>query len=81
MRKGGDGAVFKAGQAVDTPVGRMPPAFQSSVGLKTGDTEGTPTANDPAGILNCRNSTKFSLIEFKAPCLENPGRAFLFFSF
>jgi type II secretory pathway pseudopilin PulG len=50
MRKGGDGAVFKGGQAKDTD---WPNAqtFQSSVGLKTGDNEGTPTANDPANIL------------------------------
>jgi prepilin-type N-terminal cleavage/methylation domain-containing protein len=50
MRKGGDGAVFKSGQAVeaDWP---SPATFQSSVGLKTGDVEGTPTASDPANIL------------------------------
>jgi prepilin-type N-terminal cleavage/methylation domain-containing protein len=50
MRKGGDGAVFKSPQAVDTGWPNAP-TFQSSVGLKTGDTEGTPTANDPANIL------------------------------
>jgi prepilin-type N-terminal cleavage/methylation domain-containing protein len=50
MRKGGDGAVFKGGQAKDTD---WPNAatFQSSVGLKTGDLEGSPTANDPANVL------------------------------
>jgi len=51
MRKGGDGAVFKSGQAVDTPGWPSPATFQSAVGLKTGDTEGTPTASDPAGIM------------------------------
>ena len=51
MRKGGDGAVFKSGQAVDTPGWPNAATFQSSVGLKTGDVEGTPTANDPAGVL------------------------------
>ena len=50
MRKGGDGAVFKSNQAVDTGW-TNPPTFQSAVGLKTGDAEGTPTANDPANIL------------------------------
>jgi hypothetical protein len=50
MRKGGDGAVFKSGQAV--AAGWPDPAtFQSSVGLKTGDLEGTPTANDPTNVL------------------------------
>jgi hypothetical protein len=50
MRKGGDGAVFKAGQADDTGWTNAA-TFQSSVGLKTGDVEGTPSANDPAGVL------------------------------
>ena len=50
MRKGGDGAVFKGGQAKDTDWPN-PATFQSSVGLKTGDTEGNPTANDPANVL------------------------------
>jgi prepilin-type N-terminal cleavage/methylation domain-containing protein len=50
MRKGGDGAVFKSGQALDTGWPN-PPTFQSSVGLKTGDPEGGPTANDPTGVL------------------------------
>ena len=50
MRKGGDGAVFKSGQAVDTGWPNQA-TFQSSVGLKTGDTEGNPTANDPANVL------------------------------
>jgi prepilin-type N-terminal cleavage/methylation domain-containing protein len=50
MRKGGDGAVFKAGQAVDT--GWADPAtFQSSVGLKIGDPEGTPSTGEPTGVL------------------------------
>ena len=50
MRKGGDGAVFKSGQAVE---GNWPtPAvFQSSVGFKTGDTEGTPSAGEAAAII------------------------------
>jgi prepilin-type N-terminal cleavage/methylation domain-containing protein len=50
MRKGGDGAVFKSNQAVAAGWADAP-TFQSSVGLKTGDTEGNPTANDPANIL------------------------------
>ena len=50
MRKGGDGAVFKDGQATDAGWPNAP-TFQRSVGLKTGDTEGNPTANDPANIL------------------------------
>jgi prepilin-type N-terminal cleavage/methylation domain-containing protein len=50
MRKGGDGAVFKSGQAVEAG---WPNAatFQSSVGMKTGDTEGTPTTGEVAGIV------------------------------
>jgi len=51
MRKGGDGAVFKAGQAVDTPGWPNPATFQSSVGLKTGDPEGTPSTGDPTGVI------------------------------
>ena len=50
MRKGGDGAVFKGGQAVDTGWPNAP-TFQSTVGLKTGDGEGTPTAGEAAGLV------------------------------
>jgi prepilin-type N-terminal cleavage/methylation domain-containing protein len=50
MHKGGDGAVFKQGQAVEGGW-PDPSTFQSNVGLKVGDTQGTPTANDPAGTL------------------------------
>jgi len=52
MRKGGDGAVFKAGQATDVGGGWPDAAtFQSSVGLRTGDLEGTPGTGDPGGVL------------------------------
>jgi prepilin-type N-terminal cleavage/methylation domain-containing protein len=50
MRKGGDGAVFKGGQAVDGGWPN-PATFQSTVGLKTGDAEGTPTAGEAAGLV------------------------------
>jgi prepilin-type N-terminal cleavage/methylation domain-containing protein len=51
MRKGGDGAVFKATQAVQ---GGWPDAatFQSSVGLRTGDAEGTPGTGDGGVVLS-----------------------------
>jgi prepilin-type N-terminal cleavage/methylation domain-containing protein len=50
MRKGGDGAVFKSGQAAitDWP---SPAQFQSAVGLKTTDTEGNPTAGEAAALI------------------------------
>lgn len=50
MKKGGDGAVFKASQAVE---GDWPneATFQSSVGLKTGDLEGTASVGDGAVVL------------------------------
>ena len=47
MHKGGDGAVFKTGQATDAGW-PSPSAFQSSVGIKTG---GAVDAGDPAGTL------------------------------
>jgi len=52
MHKGGDGAVFKSGQATAAPPG-WPDAqtFQNSVGLKTGDTPGTPTVGDPGAVI------------------------------
>ena len=50
MHKGGDGAVFKSGQADNTG---WPDAqtFQNNVGLKTGDAPGTPTVGDPAAVM------------------------------
>jgi hypothetical protein len=47
IRKGGDAAVFRVGQAV---LGGWSngTAFQNSVGYKPGDGSGTPTAGDPA---------------------------------
>jgi prepilin-type N-terminal cleavage/methylation domain-containing protein len=47
IRKGGDAAVFRVGQAV---VGGWAngTAFQNAVGFKPGDVQGTPTAGDPA---------------------------------
>jgi prepilin-type N-terminal cleavage/methylation domain-containing protein len=47
MHKGGDGAVFKGGQAVDTGWA-SPSAFQSNVGVKTG---GAVNAGDPANTV------------------------------
>jgi prepilin-type N-terminal cleavage/methylation domain-containing protein len=50
MRKGGDGAVFKEGQAT-TAGWADANTFQSNVGQKTGDGPGAPTVGDPAGFL------------------------------
>lgn len=49
MRKGGDGAVFKDGQAIQAGWADAT-TFQSNVGQKTGDTPGNPTAGDPGTI-------------------------------
>ena len=50
MRKGGDAAVFKSGQAAitDWPT---PGEFQSAIGLKTGDPEGAPSGGEAAGLV------------------------------
>jgi prepilin-type N-terminal cleavage/methylation domain-containing protein len=50
MHKGGDGAVFKSGQA-DTGGWPDVQAFQSNVGLKTGDAPGNPTVGDPGAVM------------------------------
>jgi prepilin-type N-terminal cleavage/methylation domain-containing protein len=50
MHKGGDGAVFKSGQA-DTTGWASPQAFESSVGYKSGGTLGAPATGDPAIAL------------------------------
>jgi prepilin-type N-terminal cleavage/methylation domain-containing protein len=50
MHKGGDGAVFKSGQA--TVAGWADAqTFQSNVGLKTGNAPGVVTAGDPGGVI------------------------------
>ena len=50
MRKGGDGAVFKANQGVEG--GWPSPAqFQSAIGLKHGDGEGTPSTGDGTNLV------------------------------
>ena len=51
MRKGGDGAVFKSGQAI-TGGWADATTFQSNVGQKVGDAPGVPTVGDPAGVLS-----------------------------
>jgi prepilin-type N-terminal cleavage/methylation domain-containing protein len=52
MHKGGDGAVFKVGQAtVGGGWGGDCNAFQSAVGARTGDAPGTCGGTDPAGTL------------------------------
>jgi prepilin-type N-terminal cleavage/methylation domain-containing protein len=50
MRKGGDGSIFKGGQAIATgwPNGTT---FQGTVGFKPGDVDGTPSTGDLAGTL------------------------------
>jgi prepilin-type N-terminal cleavage/methylation domain-containing protein len=50
MRKGGDAAVFKAGQAVQAGWPDAA-AFQSGVGLRTGDLEGAPGNGEVANVL------------------------------
>jgi len=50
VRKGGDAAVFRVGQAVASGWGAGTiggTAFQNSVGFKPGDSQGTPTNADP----------------------------------
>ncbi len=54
IKKGGDASVYRAGQAVDTAWANGT-AFQTSVGFKPGDADGTPSVGDPiapgAGVL------------------------------
>jgi prepilin-type N-terminal cleavage/methylation domain-containing protein len=50
MHKGGDGAVFKSGQAQQAGWGGCA-QFQGGVGLMTGDDPGTCAATDPADTL------------------------------
>jgi prepilin-type N-terminal cleavage/methylation domain-containing protein len=48
IKKGGDAAVFRSGQAVNTnPPWPTNIAFQNGVGLKTGDAVGAVSPNDP----------------------------------
>jgi prepilin-type N-terminal cleavage/methylation domain-containing protein len=51
VRKGGDASVFKEGQATPAGWGNNNTIFQTQVGLKTGDTVGTPTAGDLAATI------------------------------
>ena len=74
MHKGGDGAVFKSGQAV-TPVGRMPRHFRTNVGVKDRRRAGNPTVGDPATCM-FPPYWALSLVNSKRPA-GNPGRAFL----
>ena len=46
VKKGGDATVYRLGQATTTGW-QSPTIFQSSVGFKPGDSEGTPTTGDP----------------------------------
>jgi prepilin-type N-terminal cleavage/methylation domain-containing protein len=50
MRKGGDAAVFKEGQATQAGWPNAA-AFQSQVGLRTGDPEGNPGNGEVANVL------------------------------
>ena len=51
IKKGGDAAVFRSGQAVNTnPPWTNAIAFQNGVGLKTGDLVGTVSAGDPGVV-------------------------------
>ena len=51
VHKGGDGAVFKQGQATVSGWSNNQQTFQNNIGLKTGDNPGTVTPNDPANTL------------------------------
>ena len=50
IKKGGDAAIYRVGQAVDTGW-TSGTVFQNSVGYKPGDTIGTPTNTDPTGTI------------------------------
>ena len=50
IKKGGDAAIYRVGQAVDTGW-TSGTVFQNSVGYKAGDPIGTPSGNDPAGTI------------------------------
>ena len=51
IKKGGDAAVFRSGQAVNSnPPWPTAIAFQNGVGLKTGDPVGTVSAGDPGVV-------------------------------
>jgi len=50
IKKGGDAAIYRVGQAVDTGW-TSGTVFQNSVGYKTGDPIGTPSANDPGNTI------------------------------
>jgi hypothetical protein len=52
VRKGGDASVFRVGQATEAGFGGNTTTFQNNVGFKPGDSEGTPTDNDPTGPGN-----------------------------
>jgi prepilin-type N-terminal cleavage/methylation domain-containing protein len=52
IKKGGDGAVFRSGQAVNTnPPWTDAYQFQNGIGLKTGDAVGTVSPNDPTPVF------------------------------
>jgi prepilin-type N-terminal cleavage/methylation domain-containing protein len=51
IRKGGDGSVFKEGQATPAGWGANGTTFQTQVGSKTGDAPGTPTSGDLASTI------------------------------
>ena len=47
VRKGGDAAIYRVGQATDGWLDQWSCTFQNAVGYKTGDLLGTPTTGDP----------------------------------
>ena len=51
IHKGGDGAVFKSGQATVAGWAGGAQAFETSVGFKTGGTLGAPAPGDPTVVL------------------------------
>jgi hypothetical protein len=50
IKKGGDAAIYRVGQATDTGW-TSPTVFQNSVGFKATDSVGTPTSGDPGNVI------------------------------
>jgi prepilin-type N-terminal cleavage/methylation domain-containing protein len=51
QRKGGDASILRKNNATVASSGTTDAVFQSTVGKKTGDTDGTVTAGDGSGLL------------------------------
>jgi prepilin-type N-terminal cleavage/methylation domain-containing protein len=51
IKKGGDAAIYRVGQATVAGWTAGGTVFQNSVGYKVGDPVGTPSINDPSGVI------------------------------